>query len=69
MFQRAMIAAMDALEVRKADLLSALLAEASSDTPDILPSASQLYAKKVAHLTEALNRPEDRAEAAQALMA
>jgi site-specific DNA recombinase len=66
MFQQSMIAAMDALEARKAEL-SARLAEAPADTPDILPSASQLYAKKVAHLTEALNRPEDRAEAAQAL--
>ncbi|MEY9425518.1 site-specific DNA recombinase [Bradyrhizobium ottawaense] len=66
MFQQSMIAAMDALEARKTEL-SALLAEAPADTPDILPSASQVYAKKVAHLTEALNRPEDRAEAAQAL--
>jgi DNA invertase Pin-like site-specific DNA recombinase len=68
LFQRPMIAAMDALEARKAEL-SALLADAPADTPDMLPSASQLYAKKVAHLTEALNRPEDRAEAAQALRA
>jgi len=66
LFQRSMIAAMDTLEARKEEL-TALLAEAPADTPDMLPSASQLYAKKVAHLTEALNRPEDRAEAAQAL--
>jgi site-specific DNA recombinase len=66
MFQRTMIAAMDALEARKAEL-AALLADAPADTPDMLPSASLLYAKKVDHLTEALNRPEDRAEAAQAL--
>jgi site-specific DNA recombinase len=66
MFQRTMIAAMGALEARKAEL-AALLADAPADTPDMLPSASLLYAKKVAHLTEALNRPEDRAEAAQAL--
>lgn len=66
MFQRTMIAAMDALESRKAEL-AALLADAPADTPDMLPSASLVYAKKVAHLTEALNRPEDRAEAAQAL--
>jgi hypothetical protein len=66
MFQQSMIVAMDALEARKAEL-SALLAEAPADTPDILPSASKVYAKKVAHLTEALNRPEDRPEAAQAL--
>ena len=57
---------MDALEARKAEL-TAQLADAPADTPDMLPSAAQLYAKKVAHLTEALNRPEDRAEAAQAL--
>ncbi|MGJ5181779.1 recombinase family protein [Bradyrhizobium oligotrophicum] len=66
LFQRSMIAAMDTLEARK-DELTALLAEAPADIPDMLPSASQLYAKKVAHLTEALNHPEDRAEAAQAL--
>jgi site-specific DNA recombinase len=66
MFLRTMIDAMDALEARKAEL-SNLLSEASTDAPDILPSASQLYAKRVAHLTEALNRPEDRAEAAQTL--
>jgi len=45
-----MIAAIDALEARKAEL-SALLAETPADTPDILPSASQLCAKKVAHLS------------------
>jgi hypothetical protein len=66
MFQKSMIAAMDVLEVRKAEL-TALFADAPADTPDILPSVSQLYAKKVSHLTEALSRPEDRAEAAQAL--
>jgi hypothetical protein len=62
LLERSMIAAMDTLEARKAEL-SCLLAEAPADTPDMLPSASQLYAKKVAHLTEALNRPDDRAEA------
>jgi site-specific DNA recombinase len=38
-----------------------------SGHPGHAPSASLLYAKKVGCLTEALNRPEDRAEAAQAL--
>jgi site-specific DNA recombinase len=66
MFQRAMIAAMDSLEARKAEL-SAQLAEAPADTPDMLLNASHLYANKISHLTEALNRPEDRAEAAQTL--
>ena len=54
------------LEARKAELTS-LLADAPDDAPDLLPTASQIYAKKVARLTEALNRPEDRAEAAEAL--
>jgi hypothetical protein len=61
MLQRSMIAAKDALETRKAEL-SALRVDAPATTPDMPPSASQLYAKKVAHLTETLNRPEDRAE-------
>ncbi|GLH80077.1 hypothetical protein SSBR45G_49860 [Bradyrhizobium sp. SSBR45G] len=65
LFQRSMIAATDTREACKEEL-TALLAEAPADTPDMLASASQLYARKVAHLT-ALNRPVDRAEAAQAL--
>src|SRR4051812_16649329 len=35
---------------------------AAAETPTC-PHASLLYAKKVAHVTEALNRPEDRAGA------
>jgi hypothetical protein len=55
MLQRTMIAAMDALEA-KAELV-ALLAGAPAESPDMLPSAALFYAKKAAHLTEALNRP------------
>lgn len=44
-----------------------LLAETPPDPPDILPSTSQIYAKKVARLAEALNRPEDWTEAAESL--
>jgi len=51
--------ALDVLDSRKAEL-SALLADAPADNPDMLPSASPLYAKKVANLTEASSRPEDR---------
>ncbi len=57
---------MDKLESRKAEL-TAHLQEVPADTPDILPSASAIYAKKVGRLTEALNRPEDRPEAAETL--
>ena len=39
----------------------------STDTPDILPSASAIYAKKVSALTKALNRKEERQEAAETL--
>ena len=38
-----------------------------TDTPDILPSASAIYAKKVSALTKALNRKEERQEAAETL--
>ncbi|KXF79401.1 resolvase [Paramesorhizobium deserti] len=59
---------MEKLEARKLEL-TALLAEAPDDKPDILPSAAAIYAKKVGRLTEALNRPEERTEAAEALRA
>ena len=57
---------MTALEARKVKL-TGLLAEAPQDTPDILPSASAIYAKKVSALTKALNRKEERQEAAGTL--
>ncbi|XUX13311.1 DNA resolvase (plasmid) [Aminobacter sp. BA135] len=66
MFQVSMKAEMDALELRKADLMNQLAA-APKDKPDLLPSISSLYARKVAHLTEALNHPDDRPQAATAL--
>jgi DNA invertase Pin-like site-specific DNA recombinase len=66
MFQPSMKAEMDALETRKAELTS-LLADGPADVPDLLPSASAIYARKIGRLTEALNRPEERAEAAEAL--
>ncbi len=66
MFQPSMKEAMDALEARKAELTN-LLAESPPDAPDMLPSAGRLYAKRVARLTDALNMPEDRVEASEAL--
>jgi len=59
---------MDSLESRKAALAD-LLADAPADTPDILPSASAIYAKKVAALTKALNQKEERQAASQDLRA
>lgn len=61
MFHESMKADMDTLEARKAEL-NTLLADAPEDTPDILPSASAIYAKKVSALTKALNRKEERQE-------
>ncbi len=66
MYHPSMKEKMTGLEARKDELI-ALLADAPADTPDIQPSASAIYAKKVAKLTEALNRPHDRLEAAEAL--
>jgi len=66
MYHPSMKEKMDALEARRAELTT-LLAEAPEDTPDILPSASAIYAKKVSDLTKALNRKEEREEAAETL--
>ena len=66
MFHESMKGEMTALENRKAEL-AALLADAPEDKPDLLPTASTIYAKKVAKLTQALNRPAERQEAAEAL--
>ncbi len=66
MFHESMKAEMDTLEARKVELTE-LLAEAPEDTPDILPSASAIYEKKVSALTKALNRKEERQEAAETL--
>nr|WP_227285913.1 recombinase family protein [Boseongicola sp. H5] len=66
MFHESMKAEMDTLEARKTEL-AALLADAPKDKPDLLPTASTIYAKKVAKLTHALNRPAERQEAAEAL--
>jgi transposase-like protein len=62
MYHPSMKEKMTGLEARKAEL-TALLA----DAPDILPNAATIYAKKVASLAEALNQPDERPEAAEAL--
>lgn len=66
MYHPSMKQKMTALEARKHDL-TALLADAPRDKPDLLPNAACIYASKVAALAEALNRPDARLEAAEAL--
>ena len=66
MYHPSMKQKMTGLEARKQEL-TALLADAPTDTPDLLPSAATIYAQKIAKLTEALNQPEERPEAAEAL--
>jgi hypothetical protein len=66
MYQPSMKAEMDALEDRKKQLTE-FLTDVPEDAPDLLPSASAIYARKVAILTKALNRPNERQQAAEAL--
>ncbi|MFC3058946.1 hypothetical protein [Paenirhodobacter populi] len=66
MFHESMKGEMMALEERKKELAE-LLADGPDDGPDILPSASAVYAKKVTVLVGALARPDERPQAAEAL--
>ena len=54
MYHPSMKEKMMGLEARREELTT-LLANAPADTPDILPSASAIYAKKIVALTKALN--------------
>src|SRR5712692_3112475 len=65
---RGMTERMRELEARE-DVLTGLLAQEPADIPDIHPNMSGIYRKKVERLTEALNTPEDRNEAAEAIRA
>ncbi|MDP3600888.1 MAG: recombinase family protein [Bosea sp. (in: a-proteobacteria)] len=66
MYHPSMKAKMTGLEARKQELL-AFLGDAPADKPDLLPNVAAIYAQKVARLTEALNHPDVRVEAAEAL--
>jgi site-specific DNA recombinase len=66
LYQPSMKSRMEQLERQKADLV-ARLAEVPADVPDIHPSVSGIYRKKVERLTEALNAPENRVEATEAI--
>jgi hypothetical protein len=65
---RGMTDRMRELEARE-DVLKTLLAQEPTDIPDIHANVSGIYRKKVERLTEALNNPEDRNEAAEAIRA
>jgi len=66
MYHPSMKQKMSGLEARKGEL-TALLADAPADKPDLLPNAAAIYAQKIGKLTEALNQPEERPEAAEVL--
>ncbi len=66
MYQPTMKARMDDLERQKAEI-TARMAEAPVDVPDIHPNIAEIYKAKVVHLTEALTDPELRSEAADAI--
>ncbi|MEN5279429.1 DNA resolvase [Brucella sp. TWI432] len=66
MYHPSMKQKMDQLEARKAELTT-LLTNLTDDMPDILPSASAVYAKQVAALTKALNSSDERQTASQHL--
>ncbi|SFY33612.1 hypothetical protein SAMN04244548_03647 [Paracoccus pantotrophus] len=66
MFHPSMKGEMDKLEARKAELME-LLQNVPQNQPDILPAAAQIYARRVAELTDALNHPETQAEFADQL--
>lgn len=66
MYHASMKNKMNGLESRKTEL-ERLLADVPDDKLDLLPNAAAVYAQKVERLAEALNRPEERPEAALAL--
>lgn len=63
---RGMTDRMRELEARE-DVLKETLAQVPADIPDIHPNVSCVYRMKVERLAEALNNPEDRGEAAEAI--
>jgi hypothetical protein len=54
------------LEARQ-EALQQRLARAPETLPDIHPNVAEIYRRKVEHLAEALKRPEDRHQAAEAI--
>ena len=65
---RALLARLRELEARE-DELRAHLAQAPVDIPDIHPNVAGIYRRKVERLAEALQHPQERDEAAEAIRA
>ena len=65
---RALVARLRELEARE-DELKARLSNAPVDMPDIHPNVAGIYRRKVERLAEALRRPQERNEAAEAIRA
>ncbi len=65
---RAMVARLRELETRE-DELTARLSRVPVDIPDIHPNVAGVYRRKVERLAEALRRPRERDEAAEAIRA
>jgi site-specific DNA recombinase len=66
MYQPAMKARMDELERQKADILTRMK-DVPADVPDIHPNVAEVYRRRAQHLAAALDDPEMRAEAAEAI--
>jgi DNA invertase Pin-like site-specific DNA recombinase len=67
-YQRSMLDRLDALEKEK-DRIESRLKRAAAPLPRIHPNIAEIYRTKVANLGEALGRPEDALEAAEAMRA
>lgn len=65
-YHRALSTRLTELETKQ-DSLTARLSDASQDTPDIHPNIAEAYRRRIERLTDALNHPDDAAEAADAL--
>jgi site-specific DNA recombinase len=65
---RAMVTRLRELEARE-DELNARLSHAPVDIPDIHPNIAGIYRRKVERIAEALRRPQERDEAAEASVA
>ena len=63
---RTLVARLQELEALEGEL-NAHLAQVPVDLPDVHPNIADLYARKVARLADALNRPADRDEASDAI--
>ncbi len=65
-FHRALLDRLTVLEAKQAALQESL-AKAPVDVPDLHPNIAELYRRKVARLSEALDHPDDRYEAMDAI--